>query len=311
MIPYGRQDVTQADIEAVVEVLRSDFLTQGPAVPASRMQSRPAVTARHAVAVNSATSALHIACLALGLGKGDLLWTVPNTFVASANCARYCGADVDFVDIDSVTWNLSVPALTEKLGRAKRAGRCRQGSGTGALRGPANRAGSDLGTGTAIWFQGPGGCVSRRSARHEMASQSEVAAGRDITVFSFHPVKIITSGEGGMALTNDEPLLNAWPCCAVTGSRATRPQSKRAARGVRTGSDSGLVLRAADARFQLPHDRHPGRAGREPAGAAGRLSSSAATRWLARYDRALGGLPLQLPACSLGTSPRFISTWSG
>src|SRR5205807_10500016 len=123
MIPYGRQDITEADIDAVVQVLRSDFLTQGPAVPRFEQAIASRVGATHAVAVNSATSALHIACAALGLGPGDWLWTVPNTFVASANCGRYCGAGVDFVDIDPLTWNLSVPKLTEKLAQAQRAGR--------------------------------------------------------------------------------------------------------------------------------------------------------------------------------------------
>src|ERR1700731_4120741 len=123
MIPYGRQDVTQSDIDAVVDVLRSDFLTQGPAVPRFESGLLAVTRARHAVAVNSATSALHIACLALELGPGDLLWTVPNTFVASANCARYCGANVDFVDIDPFTWNLSVVSLRAKLEEARRMGR--------------------------------------------------------------------------------------------------------------------------------------------------------------------------------------------
>src|SRR5690242_3240923 len=118
MIPYGHQDVTAEDIEAVVQVLRSDFLTQGPAVPRFERAVMDLVSARHAVAVNSATSALHVACMALGMGPGDLLWTVPNTFVASANCARYCGADVDFVDIDPRSWNMSVAALSDKLVRA-------------------------------------------------------------------------------------------------------------------------------------------------------------------------------------------------
>src|SRR4051812_37931386 len=107
MIPYGRQDITQADIDAVVEVLKSDFLTQGPAISRFEAGVAAKVNAKYAVASNSGTSALHIACLALGLGPGDLLWTVPNTFVASANCGLYCGADVDFVDIDARSWSLS------------------------------------------------------------------------------------------------------------------------------------------------------------------------------------------------------------
>ncbi|MGL5238893.1 MAG: DegT/DnrJ/EryC1/StrS family aminotransferase, partial [Plesiomonas shigelloides] len=106
MIPYGRQQISQDDIDAVVAVLQSDFLTQGPQVPAFELALQQATGAQYALAVNSATSALHIACMALGLGAGDRLWTTPITFVASANCARYCGADVDFVDIDPVTYNL-------------------------------------------------------------------------------------------------------------------------------------------------------------------------------------------------------------
>src|SRR5688572_33072151 len=123
VIPYGRQDITQQDIDAVVATLRSDFLTQGPAVPRFENAVARKVGAEFACAMNSATSALHVACVTLDLGPGDLLWTVPTTFVASANCARYCGADVDFVDIDSRSWNISIPALEEKLVRAKQAGR--------------------------------------------------------------------------------------------------------------------------------------------------------------------------------------------
>ena len=115
MIPYGRQEISEADIRAVVEVLRSDFLTQGPVVPAFEHAVASYCGARHAVAVNSATSALHIACVALDVGPGDWVWTSPITFVASANCARHCGADVDFVDIDSRTYNMSVERLAEKL----------------------------------------------------------------------------------------------------------------------------------------------------------------------------------------------------
>jgi len=123
MIPYGRQEITQADIDAVTDVLRSDFLTQGPAVPRFEQAVADHCGARHAVAVNSATSALHIACLALGLGPGDWLWTTPVTFVASANCGLYCGAQVDFVDIDPRTYNLSVARLAEKLAQAEKLGK--------------------------------------------------------------------------------------------------------------------------------------------------------------------------------------------
>ena len=126
MIPYGRQSVNEQDIAAVVEVLRSDWLTQGPAVPRFEHRVREQARAAHAVAFNSATGALHAACLALGLGPGDRLWTSPNTFVASANCARYCGADVDFVDIDPRTYNLCANALAEKLDEAERRGTCQR-----------------------------------------------------------------------------------------------------------------------------------------------------------------------------------------
>ena len=113
MIPYGRQDISESDIDEVEKVLRSDFLTQGPSVPKFEKAVANYCNASYAIAVNSATSALHISCLSLGLGHGDLLWTSPNTFVASANCGRYCGADIDFVDIDYDTYNISIKALSK------------------------------------------------------------------------------------------------------------------------------------------------------------------------------------------------------
>jgi UDP-4-amino-4,6-dideoxy-N-acetyl-beta-L-altrosamine transaminase len=205
MIPYGRQNVSQADIDAVVKVLRSDFLTQGPAVPEFERAVAARVGARHAVAVNSATSALHIACMALGLREGERLWTVPNSFVASANCARYCGASVDFVDIDPCTWNLSVPALAAKLGEAKRAGTLPK------VLVPVHFAGQPTEQ-EQIWDLARAyGFKVLEDASHAIgASRHGEPVGScrwsDITVFSFHPVKIVTSGEGGMALTNDAAL---------------------------------------------------------------------------------------------------------
>ncbi|MGN2624131.1 UDP-4-amino-4,6-dideoxy-N-acetyl-beta-L-altrosamine transaminase [Stutzerimonas balearica] len=205
MIPYGRQDITEADIEAVVEVLRSDFLTQGPVVPRFEESVARHVGARHAVAVNSATSALHIACLSLGLGPGDYLWTSPITFVASANCALYCGASVDFVDIDPRTYNLSPVALEAKLIEAEKAGKlpkivvpvhlCGQSCEMEAIHALSQRYGfriiEDASHAIGGKYQGQyvGNC------RYS-----------DITVFSFHPVKIITTAEGGMAMTNDPAL---------------------------------------------------------------------------------------------------------
>jgi len=207
MIPYGRQDISQADIDAVVAVLRSDWLTQGPVVPCFEQAVAAKVRARHAVAVNSATSALHIACLALNLGPGDRLWTVPNTFVASANCGRYCGAEVDFVDIDPDTWNLSVPRLAERLVQAKKVKRLPK------VVVPVHFAGQPADQ-EAIWelAQEYGFTVIEDASHAIGASRYGEPVGScrwsDITVFSFHAVKIITTGEGGMALTNNEEL--AW-----------------------------------------------------------------------------------------------------
>ena len=205
MIPYGHQDITAADIDAVVQVLRSDYLTQGPAVPRFEQAVASRVGCAYAIAVNSATSALHISCAALGLGPGDWLWTVPNTFVASANCGRYCGAQVDFVDIDAASWNLSVPRLEEKLARAEQAGRLPK------VVVPVHFAGQPTEQ-EAIWkLAEKYGFSVLEDASHAIgASRNGEPVGScrwsHITVFSFHPVKIVTSGEGGMALTNDAEL---------------------------------------------------------------------------------------------------------
>jgi UDP-4-amino-4,6-dideoxy-N-acetyl-beta-L-altrosamine transaminase len=202
MIPYGRQDISDQDVAAVVAVLRSDFLTQGPVVPRFEAAVAQRVGARYAVAVNSATSALHVACMALGLGPGDLLWTTPNTFVASANCARYCGADVDFVDIDPATWNMSVAALEHKLERAARDGKLPK------IVVPVHFSGAPTQQ-EPIWqLAQKYGFKVLEDASHSVGARcgtEAVGSGRyaHVTVFSFHPVKIITTAEGGMALCND------------------------------------------------------------------------------------------------------------
>lgn len=201
-IPYGRQDVNQADIEAVVEVLRSDFLTQGPAVPAFESAVAKYCKAQHAVAVNSATSALHIACLALGVGKGDVVWTSPITFVASANCALYCGAEVDFVDIDPHTYNLSVEQLKEKLIKAKKAHKLPK------VVIPVHLCGQPCDMAGIYVLAQQYGFRIIEDASHAIGGKYKgepIGDCRysDITIFSFHPVKIITTGEGGMAVTND------------------------------------------------------------------------------------------------------------
>jgi len=205
MIPYGRQDINQADIDAVVAVLRSEFLTQGPAVPAFEKAVADYCGAQHAVAVNSATSALHIACLALGVEKGDSVWTTPITFVASANCALYCGATVDFVDIDPRTYNLSVDRLAEKLALAEKTGKLPK------VVIPVHLCGQPCDMVGIHALSQQYGFKIIEDASHAIGGKYKdepIGNGRysDITVFSFHPVKIITSGEGGMAVTNNATL---------------------------------------------------------------------------------------------------------
>lgn len=205
MIPYGRQDINQADVDAVVAVLKSDFLTQGPMVP--RFENVVAMNcgAKHALAVNSATSALHIACLALGLGPGDWLWTSPITFVASANCGLCCGAQVDFVDIDPRTYTLCPQELERKLVVAEKLGLLPKIVVAVHLGGqPCDMAALHM--------------LSMRFGFKIIEDASHAIGGKyrnepigncrysNVTVFSFHPVKIITTAEGGMALTNDTDI---------------------------------------------------------------------------------------------------------
>lgn len=304
MIPYGRQDITQADIDAVTAVLRSDFLTQGPAIPAFEKAVCELVGVKYAVAVNSATSALHIACAALGLGPGDRLWTVPNTFVASANCARYCGADVDFVDIDPATWNLSVTALRDKLAIARREGKLPK-------------------VVVAVHF---GGQATEQRAIHELAreynfrviedaSHSVGATSHgepvgncrwsDITIFSFHPVKIVTSAEGGMSLTNDAALAESMAMLRTHGitrdvkrmhgyrPEAGEPQTPPAwyYEQQMLGFNYRMTdLHAALGRSQLD-----------------RIHEYVQRRneLVRRYDQALQGLPLRLPVVLPGNLSAF------
>lgn len=208
MIPYGRQQVTEADIEAVVSVLRSDFLTQGPVVPAFEVAVATRCGVPHAVAMNSATSALHVACLALGVGPGDCVWTSPVTFVASANCARYCGATVDFVDIDPVTFNLDPDALAHRLAQAESVGQLPKALVVVHMAGQS----CDMAAIQALTHHY--GVAVIEDASHALGGEYggwPIGSCRysDITVFSFHPVKIITTGEGGMALTRRDDLADA------------------------------------------------------------------------------------------------------
>lgn len=300
MIPYGRQEIIQSDIDAVSEVLRSDFLTQGPAVPRFEKMVAAHTKAKHAVAVNSATSALHVACMALDLGPGDVLWTVPNSFVASANCGRYCGAEVDFVDIDALSWNISVAKLSEKLVAAKQRNRVPK------VIVPVHFSGQPTEQ-EAIWkLAKEFGFSVVEDASHAIgAARNGEPVGScrwsDITVFSFHPVKIITSGEGGMATTKDDALAERMMMLRTHG--ITR-DSKRF-----TGPDTasydapwyyeqqmlGLNYRMTDIHAALGRSQ------------LGRLESNVARRnaLARRYDAALMDLPLQLPTLLPGNHSAF------
>lgn len=205
MIPYGRQDITQADIDAVIAVLKSDQLTQGPTIPRFEQCVTDYTGAKHALAVSNATAALHIACLAIDLGPGDWLWTTPNTFVASANCALYCGAKVDFVDIDPRTYNLCPQKLEAKLVQAQKVNRLPK------VVVPVHLTGQPCDMATIHALGQKYGFKIIEDASHAIGGQYKhepIGNGRysDITVFSFHPVKIVTTGEGGMVLTNDDEL---------------------------------------------------------------------------------------------------------
>jgi len=205
MIPYGRQDINQADVDAVIEVLQSDFLTQGPKIPQFETVVSEKVNAKYAIATNSATSALHLACLTLGLGQGDWLWTSPITFVASANCGLYCGAEVSFVDIDPQTYNLCPDALEKKLIDAKANGKLPK------VVIPVHFAGQSCDMAKIHQLSEEYGFSIVEDASHAIGAQylnQPMGSCRysDITVFSFHPVKIITTAEGGLATTNQPAL---------------------------------------------------------------------------------------------------------
>jgi UDP-4-amino-4,6-dideoxy-N-acetyl-beta-L-altrosamine transaminase len=205
VIPYGRQGISDADIEAVVEVLRSDLLTQGPAVPAFEHAVSSQCEVRYAVATNSATSALHIACMALGVGPGDLVWTSPISFVASSNCALYCGASVDFVDIDPRTYNMSAERLEEKLVAARKANRLPKVVIPVHLSGQSCEMDKIHRLGTEYGFKIIEDASHAIGGRYRLEPVG-VCRHSDITVFSFHPVKIVTTAEGGVATTNDPAL---------------------------------------------------------------------------------------------------------
>lgn len=251
-LPYGRQTITEDDIAAVVAVLRGPTLTQGPVVPAFEGAVASRVSARHAVAVNSATSALHLACLALGLGPGDRLWTSPITFVASANCGRYCGAEVDFVDIDPSSGLMSVAALTSKLERAGAEGTlpkiivpvhlCGTSCDMEAIAAAATRHGVAV-------IEDASHAIGGNYRGHAVGSCQHSA----ISVFSFHPVKIITTAEGGMATTNDPQLAQRMADLRSHGITKEEARFERSAQGPWTyeQQDLGFNYRLTDLQAAL------------------------------------------------------------
>lgn len=219
MIPYGKQDISQQDIDAVVAVLKSTHLTQGQQVPLFESAMSQYTRANYAVAVNSATSALHIACLALGVTYGDIVWTSPITFVASANCARYCGAEIDFVDVEPLTGNLSPDRFEQKLRQAKRLGKLPK------VVIPVHLAGHPCDMKRVHDLAKSYGVAIIEDASHAIGSRNTSSVGSceysDITVFSFHPVKIITSAEGGVAMTNSLVLaekMRKYRCHGITST---------------------------------------------------------------------------------------------
>ncbi len=296
MIPYGRQEISQADIDAVVTVLKSDHLTQGPVVPRFEQAVVSRCGAQYGVAVNSATSALHLACRALGLGPGDSLWTVPNTFVASANCALYCNAGIDFVDIDPQSWNLSVAALREKLVLARGANKLPK------IVVPVHFAGQATDQ-EAIWeLAQEFGFKVLEDASHAIgASRNGEPVGScrwsDITVFSFHPVKIITAGEGGMAVTNSEELARSMALLRSHGITREEACMRQKAEGAwyYEQIDLGYNYRMTDMQAALG------------ASQLTRLDEFVERRNIIaeRYGTLLSGLPLQLPLVMQGNRSAF------
>lgn len=286
MIPYGRQSISEDDIEAVVKVLRSDFLTQGPAVPAFEEAVARFCGPSYGVAVNSATSALHIACIALDVGPGDLVWTTPITFVATANCACYCGAEVDFVDIDPKTWNLSPTELEAKLIAAEREGRLPK------VVIPVHFTGEPCDM-VAIHALGQRyGFRIIEDASHAIGGRyrgEPVGSCRysDITVFSFHPVKIITTAEGGMAMTNDPELARRMARLRTHGITREPSEMVEKSHGpwYYEQLELGYNYRMTDLQAALGLSQME------------RLDEfvDARHRIAARYDESLAGLPIGLP----------------
>jgi UDP-4-amino-4,6-dideoxy-N-acetyl-beta-L-altrosamine transaminase len=286
MIPYGRQSIDAADIEAVIEILKSDFLTQGPAVPRFEQALASYCGAAHGVAVCNATAALHLACLTLDLGPGDILWTSAITFVASANCGLYCGAQVDFVDIDPKTYNMSVEKLAEKLEAAERDGRLPK------VVVPVHMTGQSADMRPIAELGRRYGFRIIEDASHAVgATYGNGPVGdcrySDIAVFSFHPVKIITTGEGGMAMTNDPEL--AARTALLRSHGVTRDPSR-----FRSQSDGGWYYEQLELGFNYRMTDIQAALGYSQ---LRRLDEfvERRRRLANRYDEAFAGLPLTTP----------------
>ncbi|WP_085301674.1 UDP-4-amino-4,6-dideoxy-N-acetyl-beta-L-altrosamine transaminase [Colwellia polaris] len=287
MIPYGKQEITQQDIDAVVDVLKSDFLTQGPQVPLFEQSIKFAVDAEHALAVNSATSALHIACLALGVGKGDVVWTTPITFVASANCALYCEADIDFVDIDPSTYNLSAENLKKKLQHAKE-----NNLSLPKVVIPVHLCGQPCEMDKIHALGQEYGFAIIEDASHAIGGKYKGnpignCEYSDITVFSFHPVKIVTTAEGGVATTNSKELAAKLDLLRSHG--ITRDSSLMV-----NDSHGGWYYEQVDLGFNYRMTEMQAALG---VSQMSRLHDFVAKRnaLAARYDELLKGLPLITP----------------
>ena len=285
-IPYSRQDISEADIAAVTAVLRSEFLTQGPAVPAFEAAFAALHQVAHAVAVGNATAALHLACLALGVGPGSRVWTSPNSFLASANCALYCGATVDFVDIDAATRNLSVAALAAKLAAADRSGTLP------AVVIPVHFAGLPCDLREIRALADRYGFKILEDASHATGARYAGApigsAWADASVFSFHAVKIVTSGEGGMVTSRSAALARQLRLLRSHGMTREPAQLSRAPEGpwVYEQQALGFNCRMTDLQAALGWSQLK------------RLDTLHARRGALaeRYDGLLAGLPLKLPA---------------
>lgn len=282
MIFYGKQNVNQQDINAVIDVLKSDFLTQGPAIECFEKRVADYCGIKYAVAVTNATAALHIACLAAGLKTGDLLWTSPNTFVASANCGRYCGADVDFVDIDNNTYNMSVDMLAAKLAKAQAKPR---------IVIPVHFSGQSCEMERIYELSKQYGFMVIEDASHAIGANyqgTKVGSCKysDMTVFSFHPVKIITTGEGGIIVTNNEGLYKKILLFRSHGiTRDGLLQGESDGPWYYQQLELGLNYRMTDMQAALGYSQMD------------RLDEFIARRrYLAnRYNQLLKGLPLKLP----------------